>query len=177
MGLHRTTMYRYCMTEQLNCIKMNRKIFIRKSDLELIFEHHAPYAVTHTERKSKQHSKQKAESRVVNTPSKSAIVSASPPSDGDWYTTSEVYDKYDITRTAVYSLVYEHGTPKVKSGNATYYAKSVIDTPLSCRQPDSSIYRVVFHGGYKTAVWSRTRLCFQPHLQESNTQNAGGNKG
>lgn len=139
MGLHRTTVYRYCVTGQLNCIKMNRKIFIRKSDLELLFEHHAPYVVTHTERKSKQFSKQKAESHVVNTPQKSAIVSTSPPSDGDWYTASEVCDKYDMTRTAVYSLVYEYGVPKVKSGNATYYAKSVIDTLLSCRKPDSSI--------------------------------------
>lgn len=139
MGLHRTTVYRYCVTGQLNCIKMNRKIFIRRSDIEQLFDRHTPYVVTPTERKSKPRPKPKTEPRAAETPPKSAPAPSAPPSDGDWYTTGEVCDKYGISRTAVYSLVYEHGVPKIKSGNDTFYAKSIIDTLLTSRQPDASI--------------------------------------
>ncbi|MFR9578578.1 MAG: helix-turn-helix domain-containing protein [Rikenellaceae bacterium] len=46
LGVERTTIYRYCVSGKLKCVKMNRKIFIRRSDIDEIFNSAPKYEVT-----------------------------------------------------------------------------------------------------------------------------------
>ena len=51
MGVSSTTVYRYCITGKIKCIKMNRKIFIRKEDIDALFQTDMPYQVTRIQAK------------------------------------------------------------------------------------------------------------------------------
>lgn len=42
MGIGRATVYRYCVTGKVRCVKLNRKIFIRKKDIDALFENAEP---------------------------------------------------------------------------------------------------------------------------------------
>ena len=45
MGVSSTTVYRYCITGKIKCVNMNRKIFIRKLDIDALFQVDVPYQV------------------------------------------------------------------------------------------------------------------------------------
>jgi endogenous inhibitor of DNA gyrase (YacG/DUF329 family) len=51
MGISRTTVYPYCITGKMNCIRMNRKIFICKGDIDLLFTGNEPYEVHPVEKR------------------------------------------------------------------------------------------------------------------------------
>ena len=44
-----------------------------------------------------------------------------------WYTKSEIMSEYGMTESAVYSMASEHGIPRKRCGNATYYSKEHVD--------------------------------------------------
>ncbi|MFI3302847.1 MAG: helix-turn-helix domain-containing protein [Rikenellaceae bacterium] len=52
MGVCKSTINKYCALEKLKCIKMNRKIFIRRSDIEELFNAAPRYEVIPRNRES-----------------------------------------------------------------------------------------------------------------------------
>ena len=74
MGVSSTTVYRYCVTGKINCIKMNRKIFIRRVDIDALFKTNIPYQVR----------------RVISKPVT------------EYYSTAEVIEKYKVSKDTVF---------------------------------------------------------------------------
>ena len=111
MGISRTTVYRYCVTGKINCIRMNRKIFIRRSDISLLFDNAEPYEVT--------------------------PIDIKPITE--FYSMQEITDKYGISESTVYNTVNAKRIPKVLSRGKTIYSKKHIDKHFSLKAPDSGI--------------------------------------
>ena len=169
MGICRTTVYRYCISGKMNCIKMNRKIFIQRSDIRGLFEHPQPYKVKPLYRKpitefySMREITEKygvSESMVYNIVSTQRIpkglsqgktiyskkhvdkhfaAKLPDPQVAEWYTVEEIREKYGMSLSAVYSFTSEYGIPRKKNGGKTYYSKAHTDTHLRMRQPDPTI--------------------------------------
>lgn len=169
MGICRTTVYRYCITGKLNCIKMNRKIFIQRSDIRQLFEHPQPYKVKPLDRKpitefySMHEITEKygvSESNVYTIVSIQRIPKVisqgktiyskkhidrhfarklPDPQVSEWYTVEEIREKYDMSVSAVYSFTSEYGIPRKKNRGKTYYSKSHTDQHLKMRRPDPEI--------------------------------------
>lgn len=111
MGISRTTVYRYCITAKINCIKMNRKIFIRRSDIDLLFDNPQPYEVTPIEREP----------------------------ITEFYSMKEITEKYEVSETLVYNLVNAKNIPKVLWRGKSIYSKKHIDKHFSLKAPDPNI--------------------------------------
>lgn len=169
MGISRTTVYRYCVTGKMNCIKMNRKIFIRKRDIELLFDEHPPYAVTPVEckpitefytLKEITDKYQVCESTVYNTVNAKRIpkvlfkgktiyskkhidkqfsLKTPDAAINDWYSVEEIREKYGMSLSAVYSFNSENAIPRKKEKGLTYYSAQHVDALLQQRQPDPAI--------------------------------------
>lgn len=111
MGISRTTVYRYCITDRMNCIKMNRKIFIRRSDIELLFDNSQPYEVTPIEREP----------------------------ITEFYSMDEITEKYNVSQSMVFNLVKAKNIPKVLHRNKAAYSKKHIDKQFALKAPDPNI--------------------------------------
>lgn len=111
MGISSTTVYRYCVTGKMNCIKMNRKIFIRRADIDALFQFHAPYQVR----------------RVIAKPNE------------DYYTVAEIKEKYNVSKDTIFKYATSRDIPRVKHGNKTYFSKKHIDSRFSLFTPDPGI--------------------------------------
>lgn len=111
MGVSRTTVYRYCITGKIPCISMNRKIFIRKKDVDLLFDNPKPYTVSPVPRKP----------------------------ITEFYTLDEVIEKYKVSPTTVYNTVNAKRIPKVVFQGKQLYSRKHIDKFFSLTAPDPSI--------------------------------------
>lgn len=143
MGVERTTAYRYCVQGKLKCIKMNRKIFIRRKDIEGMFDYAQRYQVSPRAPstkpkvvKPKAVTKSKpaevkvniepilsVETKTKPTMSKQADMSAI----SDFYTTAEAAAKYNVCKSAVTKRAASNNVPKIVYQGRTLYSKSHID--------------------------------------------------
>ena len=83
MGISSTTVYRYCVTGKINCIKMNRKIFIRRVDIDALFKTNIPYQVR----------------RVISKPV------------AEYYSTAEVIEKFKVSKDTVFKYASTKNIP------------------------------------------------------------------
>ncbi len=111
MGISSTTVYRYCVTGKMNCIRMNRKIFIRRADIDALFQFHVPYQVR----------------RVITKPKE------------DYYSVEEIKEKYKVSKDTIFKYASSRNIPRVKHGNKTYFSKKHIDSRFSLFTPDPDI--------------------------------------
>lgn len=111
MGVSSTTVYRYCITGKIKCIKMNRKIFIRKVDIDALFQTDMPYQVTR--------------------------IQAKPITE--YYTVEEIVEKYNVSRDTIFKYASSKNIPRLKQGNKTLFSKSHIDRRFSLYSPDPDI--------------------------------------
>jgi predicted DNA-binding transcriptional regulator AlpA len=111
MGISSTTVYRYCVTGKINCIKMNRKIFIRRVDIDALFKTNIPYQVR----------------RVISKPV------------AEYYSTAEVIEKFKVSKDTVFKYAATKNIPRLKHGNKTYFSKKHIDRCFSLNTPDPDI--------------------------------------
>lgn len=169
MGVSSTTVYRYCITGKIKCIKMNRKIFIRKLDIDALFQVDVPYQVKRIEAKPvteyytideivKKYSVSKDTifkyAASKNIPrikqgnrtllSKTHIdrrfsLHTPDPSITEWYSTDEICEKFEMPLQSVYSCVSNHVIPRMKSKGKCYYSKKHIDEVLASRVASSEI--------------------------------------
>lgn len=169
MGISRATVHRYCATGKFRCVRLNRKIFIRKKDIDALFDNAEPYEVMPvnrapiTEFYTMQEITEKfevSESTVYNMVIAKQIPKVlsqgktiyskkhidrhfarklPDPQVAEWYTVEEIREKYNMSVSAVYSFTSEYGIPRKKSRGKTYYSKSHTDQHLKMRRPDPEI--------------------------------------
>lgn len=169
MGVSHTTMYRYCVTGKIPCVKFNRKIFIRRKDIDARFEEAGLYEVTPIERKpitafyTMEEIIEKynySEATVYNTVNAKRIpktvfqgralfskkhidkhfVSKVPdPEITEWYSRDEIESKYALPRASVYTLVSANIIPRKNEKGRTFYSKQHVDALLHHRLPDPAI--------------------------------------
>lgn len=169
LGVERTTAYRYCVDEKIPCMRINRKIFIRKKDIDSLFENAGPYTPSPIQKQSivdfytidEIEEKYKISKSLIfktirekNIPktshNKKAYYSKThierhfkawekDTNISEWYSVDEMTEKFSMTVTAVYSFVSENRIPKKQEKGKTYYSRDHIDPLLSNRIPDPSI--------------------------------------
>lgn len=163
MGIGKTTTYRYCISNKLKCIKINRRIFIRKQDIHLLFEEAGNYEISQQHRKpitefytakevaEKYNCTKGAVHQFVKSKrvpminvggvfqySKTHIdrlytLKEADPKITEWYSVKDIMDKYAMTKNSVYSLTSVNLVSKKSEGGKTFYSKKHIDGLLSNR--------------------------------------------
>lgn len=101
IGIERTTAYRYCTSGKLKCKKMNRKIFIRRRDIDDLFESAPAYEVTPRVIKEK------------TTKNISMEVSESSEPITDFLTAQEASIKFGVTKDAIHRRAKTQNIPFV----------------------------------------------------------------
>ncbi len=112
MGIGKTTVYRYCINDKLKCLKINRRIFIRKQDIHLMFDEAGNYEVT------KQHPRNPIT---------------------EFYTANEIAEKYGFNKTSVQKYIKSKQIPMVCIGGVYHYSKTHIDRLYSIKEADPEI--------------------------------------
>ncbi|MDR3058427.1 MAG: helix-turn-helix domain-containing protein [Prevotella sp.] len=169
LGIGRATVNRYCVSGKIPCMKINRKIFIRRKDIERCFDNAAPYEVipivkepvtefyTIEEIEDKFSVSQSLIFKIVREKkipktnlNKKAYYNkkhidryfeqkSNETNISEWYSVEEMMEKFDMTKTAVYSFVSDNQIPRKQERGKAYYSQQHIDTLLSHKIPDSSI--------------------------------------
>ncbi len=189
IGTGKTTAYNYCVSGKLKCIKMNRKIFIRRSDIDELFNAAPNYEVTPRAVKPKPKKTPAATEELIEIDqsipvtefigAKEAALRYGVSKDSvhsiarshkipsilyqgvkqyslahldqyyqkadiyahitEWYTVADIMDKYNVTKSSVYSLVSENKLPRKNDGGRNLYSQSHIDRLMMSKMGDQSI--------------------------------------
>lgn len=169
MGVTRTTVHRYCVAGTIPCMKINRKIFIRRKDVEHLFDAAAPYVVTPIEKEpiTEFYSLKEITEKYNCSPSlvyttvkdkkiphtefqgktiyskkhidKHMAHRIPDPTVKDWISIAEIMEKYDMTKAAVYGFVSDNKIQKKSENNKAYYPKEQVEALLKNRIPDPTI--------------------------------------
>ena len=169
MGLSRATVHRYCVHGKIRCVKINRKIFIRRKDIDMLFDEAEPYEVTPRKSlpptefytlqeimdkynyssdsiykivRAKQIPKAILHGKTVygkKQIDRHFALKAADPEISEWYSVEEIRQKYEMSLTAVYSFNSEHAIPRKKEKGKTLYSRRHVDAIMQSRQADPSI--------------------------------------
>lgn len=60
----------------------------------------------------------------------------------EWYSVSDLMEKFNMTQSAVYSFVYERNIPKKKVKNEVFYSKKHVDIAKGIAEPEKAEYYV-----------------------------------
>lgn len=104
LGVERTTAYRYCVSGVLNCRKVNRKILIRRIDIDKMFEDNGEYEVG-----------EKAPIKPIT----------------EFYTMDEITEKFCCAKSTVHKAAGNHNFPKMLYRGKNLYSKKHIDNYFS----------------------------------------------
>lgn len=136
-NIERTTAYRYCIQDKLNCIKMNRKIFIRRQDIDKLFDSAPPYQVI-----PRQVKKKRDVSKTKNEPIE-LTSKTNEEKDLDciieFYTAAELAKKFGYSKSAIHKIAATKNIPKTTKNGVHLYSKKHFDKELSSRQVNDSI--------------------------------------
>ena len=103
LGIGKSTVHRYCVDDQIKCIRINRKIFIRRKDIETMFDNAPPYEI-------------RERSRNPIT---------------EFYSMEEIMEKYNYKKGWIYKIIKDNETPKVFYGGRALYSRKHIDKVFS----------------------------------------------
>jgi hypothetical protein len=134
LNVGKSTVHRYCWDGKINCVRLNRKIFIRRSDIELLFDNTEGYV-------------------------KRAMEQMQPITE--FYSTKEIMEKYNVCKSTIQKITTGKNIPKTGYRGRTIYSKSHIDKHFALYNPHSDIqdwYTVeeimIKYSMTKTAVYS-----------------------
>ncbi len=169
MGISRTTAYRFCVDKIIPCLKIKRKIFIRRKDVEERFDNAEPYVVTNIEREavtefytlkeieeiykfSRSHIyKLINEKRIPKTEFRGKTLVSKKhvnrhfkeflpdQSITEWYSVQDIENKFEMTMNAVYSFTSNNKIPKKTENGKVFFSKEHVDAYLKNRVPDPTI--------------------------------------
>ena len=158
LGVSISTVYRYFYTGTIKAVHLRKKTFVRREDIDEYFKTAPSYKkrsykkvedkeyYTLREIMEKYHVGRKAiwgrcdkmgipkiyqgRNTFFNKKAIDALFSdmVDDVNLDNYYETSEVMSKYNISHTAVLSLVSRHNVPRVKRNNKVYYSKIHIDS-------------------------------------------------
>lgn len=112
LSIDRVTVYRYLWDGLLPCIRMRGKTFIRKADIEKLFDEAKPYQKRH-----------KKESAPIT----------------EFYTTSEILQKFGISESGLYKIAKVENFPKAFQRGKSYWSKKHIDAYFVKKAVDENI--------------------------------------
>lgn len=133
MGVTRNTINKYCASGKLKCLKMNRKIFIRRKDLDGLFEYAPPYKVTpKTSVAEKEKTKAKRPKKAITKQKKQSVPESEESQNKEliteFYTAEEIAQKYGVTKGAVHNRAASNSIPKIAISRGKHlYSKPHID--------------------------------------------------
>lgn len=58
----------------------------------------------------------------------------------EWYSVSDLMEKFNMTQSAVYSFIYERNIPKKKVKNEVFYSKKHVDIAKGIAEPEKVEY-------------------------------------
>lgn len=111
-GLDRVTIYRYLWDGYLSCIQFKGKTFIRRQDIDKLFDESRPYQ-----------KRQKKERAPIT----------------EFYTTAEVEQKFSVGTSWVFKVAKDENIPKVFHRGKTLWSKNHFDAYFSKKAPNQSI--------------------------------------
>ena len=112
LGVGRTSIYRYIRNGKIKAVRFDGKTLIRRSDIDKMFDY-----ITVCEN---------------NKPKEKTPIT-------DFYTTSEIKEKYNIHESWLYKIAKEHNIPRTFNRGKTYWSKKHIDSYFAKKAPDASI--------------------------------------
>lgn len=112
LNVHRATVYRYLAAHEIRCLTIRGKTFIRKKDIDVLFEYAKPYQV------------REAKPRKPIT---------------EFYTMEEIQEKYEYGKGWIYHVIKDHNIPKVMHRGRALYSQKHIDSVLCAKVPDATI--------------------------------------
>ena len=122
LGVCRATINNYCVQGKLKCIKMNRKIFIRRNDIEQLFESAPPYVVTPRKAKTQEPTEVVSEECIT-----------------EFYTADELATKFGYSKSAIHKMAASKHIPKTTHNGSYLYSKRHFDEAFAGKQVDESI--------------------------------------
>ncbi len=117
LAIGKSTIHRYCTSGKLKCIKMNRKIFIRRSDIEELFNAAPRYEVTPRNRES---------SGVVETQMEERQEQTATPIT-DYISAREAAELFGVTKDAIHSRARTNKVPSVMFQKSKLYSRSHLE--------------------------------------------------
>ena len=111
LGIGKSTIHRYCISGKLKCIRMNRKIFIRRKDIDELFDSAPTYEVV---------------PRVVKPQKETRDVSTIPQTDTfsvitDFVSASDAAQEFGVTKSAIHHRANSNKVPCIMyQGNKLY---------------------------------------------------------
>lgn len=156
IGVSRFTIYRYLHENILKCVKMRGKTFIRRQDIEKLFDNATEYKIRERKEpqpitefytmkeivegfgikeswaykmiKEKNIPKVAYRGRTVYSRLHCEEVFAKPkPAITEWYTVEEAMAKYNLTRDSLYHTIKSNNITKIKAGRYIKIAKPELD--------------------------------------------------
>lgn len=131
MGVTRNTINKYCASGKLKCVKMNRKIFIRRKDLDEMFESAPPYQITPRVITPKKEKANKKKVKPIRELDQSSMPNRTKPQKElitEFYTAEEIAEKYGVTKGAVHNRAASNAIPKITVSRGKHlYSKPHID--------------------------------------------------
>lgn len=112
LGVDKLTVYRYLWDGLLNSLQLRGKTFIRKKDIEKLFDDSRPY--------QKRHQK-------VNAPIT------------EFYTTTEIKDKFQVSESWIFKVGKEKSIPRIFRMGKTYWSKKHFDNYFAKKVPSEKI--------------------------------------
>ena len=103
LGVSVTTVYRCFYSGTLKAVRLRRKTYVRREDLDKYFEEAGAYKKKSYKRKD----------------------------DQEYYTLREIMEKYHIGRKAVWGRCDRMGIPKVYEGRNTFFSKKAVDAKFA----------------------------------------------
>lgn len=103
LGVSVTTVYRCFYSGTLKAVRLRRKTYVRREDLDKYFEEAGAYKKKSYKRKD----------------------------DQEYYTLREIMEKYNIGRKAVWGRCDRLGIPKVYVGRNTFFSKKAVDAKFA----------------------------------------------
>ncbi len=102
-GVSSTSVYRYLQSGILKVIKMRGKVYVRKNDIDALFDNAPAYQKRRYKRKETK----------------------------EYYTLREIMEKYNIGRKAVWNRCDRLGIPKIYEGRNTFFSKVAVDAKFA----------------------------------------------
>lgn len=116
LGIGRMSIYRYIRNGKIKVVRFERKTLISKADIQAMFDYLTP----------------KETEQVEAAEKKSKSIS-------DFYTRTEIRDKFGVKDSWIYKVVAENNVPKTILRGKAYFSKSHIDRLFSARKDNPEI--------------------------------------
>lgn len=121
LGVCKATINNYCVSGKIKCINMNRKIFIRRKDLDEIFETASEYQVTPRVIKPKiEYATKPIQQDEIEVPLHQQSIT-------EFYSAEEAAQIYGVTKGAIRLRAKNNNVPKITCQGHMLYSKIHID--------------------------------------------------